>query len=268
MNRRTVILWTLGVGQLLIWAIALRLAETAIREGFAAPCMAIVYGQFYLTGVWIAAAKRSIRWRLVVVAACLTRLTWVQGEGFTDMSGLTLVLGPGIVATLLPLLLACAFGLRFHDQEPETQPSNPVRFQFSLRSILEWTAVVAILFSLAAIVHPDVMVELRRLGLEDAAMLPLIHGPFAAICLAEMAAILSMRRPWIGLALLLPVGLAVGSWLGWMFGDDTAEVPALVVCLMLWFAISFLPLRLLGYRFGRRRTVDAGAAAPTKPPPG
>ncbi len=255
MNRRTVILWGLGAGQLLSAAIALALMETSSGGWIDTFLAAIMYGQFYLAGVWIAAGQRSIRWRLVAVAVCLTSLTWCPREAVPVVQQAIAYLGPGIVMALLPLLLARALGRRFYELGSATPSSNVPRFQFTLRSILESTAAVAVLFSLASLVHPGVIAAWTGIGLKEATFLLLIHLTFAAICLGEMIAIMATQRPWLGIALFLPAGIAIGGCFGWMM-EDVAEILSLVVCLMLWFAIAFVPLRLLGYRFGRCRTID------------
>ncbi len=131
-------------------------------------------------------------------------------------------------------------------------------------SILEWTAVTAMLCSLAALAHPDASKEMRNFGWEGALTLCMIHGPFAGFCVAELAIVLGMRRPWIGLGLLVPVALALAGLFGWTQGE-IAGIVCVAVCLMLWFAIAFVPLRLLGYRFGRCRSTDTETRATDVP---
>ncbi len=250
MNRRTVILWALGAGQLLAAAIGFAVSEWASNQWIVTTGQVVVVSQFYLAGIWVALGRRSSPWRLVAVGmllTCLTRL--LDGQQYRDI---IFLFSPGVLTTLGTLLLLRVLGFRLQSQVGEPQPGNAGKFQFSLRSILIWTAVIAILFSLASLAHPDIAQTIEHVTLQEllAFFLP-IHLLFTGVCVAEMAIILGMRRPWIGLALILPIVLALFGLLGWWTQSQVAELVWVGVCAMLWFVISLVPLRLLGYRFGR-----------------
>ncbi len=248
-SRRTVILWTLAAGQLLVAAVAYIAIGRMPGEWLVYVCGGLVYGQPYLAGVWIASGHRSLPWRFVLVAALLTGLLFLpQGLG-PGLPEAIVALSPGIIAVLVFLLPARVFNVNVYDELAERPASHSHRLQFSLRSALEWTAATAILCSLAALAGPRFSSALRNLG-GEITMILAIHIPFAAACVAALVIVLVMRRPWIGLTILFPVVLAVTGLIGWV-AENLEGFLTLAMCLMIWFAVCFTPLRLLGYRFGR-----------------
>jgi hypothetical protein len=262
MNRRMLILWGLGAGQLFVAAIAVVSIEHLSNDWLLYLCIGIVFGQSYLAGVWIACGHRSMPWRLLGVAGLLVGLTWIPAwqlsAMLTDLSPATIV----VLAFLLPLRV---IGFRVCDGIGERKLNDSRRLQFSLRSILEWTAASAMFCSLAALVQPQTVTEIWALGWDR---LLLIHCPFAGTCVAELAIILGMRRPWIGFTVLVPIVVAIAGLIGWA-QDELEGFLSISFFLMLWFAVSFVPLRLLGYRFGRSRagSIPLPQSTPQDGPP-
>ena len=257
MNRRHVVLWGLGAAQLLIAATALVAFEYLSSDWILNPCVAIIFAQSYLAGAWIASGDRSMPWRLLVVAALFVGFTWIPSWQLPD---LLIGISPGTIAVLTLLLPLRLLGFRVRDRIVERQRNTARRLQFSLRSILEWTAASAMFCSLAALVQPAVAEELGNLGWDDLLPLLLIHGPFAGVCAAELAIVLGMRRPWMGFTVLLPVVLAIAGLIEWLHADFE-DLLSITFVLMFWFVICFIPLRIFGYRFGRQGPIDADVGA-------
>ncbi len=252
MNRRTVILWTLGAGQLLAAAIACAALDWAESEWTVFACVAILYAQPYFAGIWIGFGYRSLPWRMLAVAACLTGMTWAETLLYDHIRNLTAALSPGIAVALALMLLARAFGFRLYDRTVQSQSPNTTKYQFSLLSLLKWTTVIAVLCSLGALANPAAFEQMGVSYWGSILLLLAFHTPIAGILFLEFAILLSMRRPWIGLALLVPAALVIV----WLLGRNTGQLASFLWgsgCLMVWFALCLLPLRLFGYRFGRRR---------------
>ena len=262
-SRRAAILWALAVGQFLITVVAFATAFRMPNEWLVYVCLGLHYSQPYLAGVWIASGRRSLPWRFVVVAALLTSLSFLPRVFTPSLQESIVLLSPGIIAVLVPMLAARTLGLRVYHEVAECPRKDSRWLQFSLRSAFEWTAATAMVCSLAALAGPRVSSAFQGISGKIPVIL-LVHVPFAAVCVAELTVLLGMRRPWIGLLILFPTALAVGGVIGWVTG---ALEGLLVVstCLVLWFAICFTPLRLFGYRFGRQPRMDL-KSGPTNAP--
>lgn len=253
-SHRTVILWTLAVGQFLIAAVAFAATFRMPSEWLVYLCFGLHYSQPYLAGVWIASGRRSLPWRFVVVAALLTSLSFLPGMSTPSLQESIVVLSPGIIAVLVLMLAARTLGLRVYHEVAECPRKDSRWLQFSLRSAFEWTAATAMVCSLAALAGPRVSSAFQGISGKIPVIL-LVHVPFAAVCVAELTVLLGMRRSWIGLLIHFPIALAVGGVIGWV----TEALEALLIvstCLVLWFTICFTPLRLFGYRFGRQPRMD------------
>ena len=248
MNQRNVILVGLGVLELLVATVALVMVDKGKSILVDYTCAAIMYAQPYLVAIWIAFGERTLPWRLVAVAVCLTCLSHCVDGFFIEAIA---ALGPGIAFVLGPLLLARTFGLRFYDASEAVAQDNPPRFQFSLRRMLEWTAAIAVLCSLAAIVSPELHKELHSVVTEEPLMLAVLHALLGGMSLVLVAIVLGMRRPWLGVALLVVPELFFAYVLYQMAGAEFPEMIVFVVSYPLWLALCLLPLRLFGYRYGR-----------------
>lgn len=250
MNRRNVILAGLGVLELLVAGLAFFISGMAVPAWIALPCAAVLYAQPYLVGIWIAFGERTLPWRAVAVAAVLTCLTHCMHDVSSMTTQAIFGLSPGIVLILGLLLLGRAFGLRFYDSSSHTLAASP-RFQFSLRHMLEWTAAVAVLCSLATVLPPGSRTEIHAIVLNEATMLCVIHGFTGGVCLALLGVVLGMRRPRLGLAWLVPPVLLVAGLVGAVTPAGILGMGAFAVCFMVWMSICFFSLRHFGYRYGR-----------------
>ena len=263
MNRRNTILVGLGALELLIAGAAFFIAGMA-EDWIALPCAAVVYSQPCLVGIWIAFGERTLPWRAVAAAAVLTCLTHcLYGVSFMTTQAI-FILSPGIVLVLGLLLLGRAFGLRFYDSSSHTLAASP-RFQFSLRHMLEWTAAVAVLCSLATVLPSGLRTEMHTFVLNEATMLCVIHGFAGGICLALLGVVLGMRRWRLGLAWLVPLVLLVAGLVGAVTPAGILGMGTFAVCFMLWLGLCFFSLRHFRYRYGRPPHPAAPPVADEKP---
>ena len=247
MRHRAVILWGMFAGQLIVAAVAIGLCRPPPNPWLRYASLAILLAQFHLLGVWIGSGRRSIPWRLIAVAACLTGLTWLPGAS-TPFS----VCVPGIFVSAAIFVVVRSFGYQLLEPERRLDTRLPSLRQFSLRSVLIWITVVAILLSLASMAHP---VVLRRIQREPVLVL-LVHFVVGSVCTAELSVLLAKRPSWIKGVFLYLTAMALVFPLT---GEGRYLWFANLV--MLWLAVSFLPLRMLGYRFGRARTSADEAVA-------
>ena len=263
MNRRNVILVSLGALELLVAAVAFVILGWTESEWTSLVCAAVFYAQPYLLGIWIAFGQRTLPWRMVAVAITSTCLTHCLVPYMAPW--FIAVLSPGIPVILGVLLLARILGPRFYDSSTTTPPDDSPKFQFSLCRMLEWTAAVAALCSMAAIAPPDVYDELDSFVTGEPLILVAIHGLLGGISLAFVAAILGMRCPWLGVGVLGAAGLLAAYLLHRVLGAEPSEMFLFIVCFMLWLTLCLVPVRLFGYRYGRRRLATAPPFACDEP---
>ena len=246
MNRRDVILVGLGVFELLV-AAAVYVADDSVgADWISLAFAAILFAQPHLVAVWIAFGERTLLWRLVAVVACLACLSRLAA-----VFPVTLVTS-GIAPVLGALLLARLLGLRFYDVAVVPQGDSSPRLQFSLSRMLEWTAAVAVLCSMAAITPPDIYRELYSLVTDEPLFGVALHGLLGGVSLAFVAAVLGMRRPWLALGVLGAVGLLAAYLLHRVLGTELSEMFVFIACFMFWLTLCLAPVRLFGYRYGRR----------------
>ncbi len=265
MNRRNVILTILGALELLVGGVAIVILEWTDSEWTSLFCAAVFYAQPYLLGIWIAFGHRTLPWRMIAVAVAFTCLTHCLKNVLYMAPEFIAVLSPGIPVVLGVLLLARILGLRFYDSSTTTPPDDSPKFQFSLRRMLEWTAAVAVLCSMAAIAPPDVYRELRSFATEEPLMLVTIHALLGGISLAFVAAVLGMRRLWLGIGVPGVAGLLVAYLLHRVTGAVPSEMFLFIACYMFWLTLCLVPVRLFGYRYGRRRLVATSPFASDEP---
>ena len=259
MNRRNVILVGLGVLELLVAAAAYVCEESLDAYWIRIACDSIVSAQPYLVAIWIAFGERTLPWRLVTVAACLVCLDHCPESAIVITSDAIAVYSPGIVPVLGPLLLARTLGLGFYDASTTMPSNNSTSFQFSLRRMLEWTAAIAVLCSLGAMVSPVILRILSEVFASSGLLLCLFHGQLAATVLACVIAVLAVRRVWLGLAFVVPFGLFLAYLLHQPQYCTAWKAIEFSACLMTWITFCLLPVRHFGYRYGRPPRLAADA---------
>ncbi len=267
MNPRNVILVSLGVLELLAATAAVIAFEDGLPWKWAIfPVIAVIYVQPYLIGIWVAFGERTLPWRLVAVAAGLTGLSQYANYAPIWMTLVVLVSIPGISLVLGLLLLARAFGLNFYDSLTRIDSQQAPAFQYSIRHMLEWTAAIAVLCSLAAMAPPELPGSLYEAFVDDGVQLCSHHGLLAATSLACVIVVLAMHRVWLGLAFLVPSGLLLAYLFHQPLRSAGWEIVVLSGCLMAWITFCLLPVRLFGYRYGWRPRA-AGNECPFQEPP-
>jgi hypothetical protein len=110
-----------------------------------------------LLGIWAALGGRPTLWRLVgttmalvgcmALAECMTPVS-IDGHGLpvNDLRSLWVAVVFSLaLATSLPLLALRFLGLEIAHREPDDSLLQRPKLQFSLRSLLEWTAALALM---------------------------------------------------------------------------------------------------------------------------
>ena len=267
MNPRNVILVALGVLELLAATAAVIALEDWLPSEWAIfPVIAVIYAQPYLVGVWIAFGERSLPWRLVAVAACLTGLSQCVNDAPIWIGLVVIVSIPGIPLVLGLLLLARVFGLSFYDSLARIDSQKTPAFQYSIRHMLEWTAAIAVLCSLAAMASPELPRSLYGTFVDHGLHWCSLHGLLVTISLACVIVVLAMRRVWLGLALLVPSGLFLAYLLHQPLNSTAWQMIVFSGCLMAWITFCLVPVRLFGYRYGRRPRAASNECPFQEPP--
>jgi hypothetical protein len=252
MRRMAAHQWAMAAWQLSVAAVAYYGFESTTSPLVAIPCIAVIFCQPYLMGLWIALGGILSPWRLVIVATLLTGLTWAQNPHVPNLRAAIAVSSPGIIVTLTILLLAGTIGFRLDQYWNHPRVDHSRKLQFTLWSVLEWTTAIAILFSLAALVSPSVRADIGKVGWPAALPVIVVHLIVAGICLGELAVLLMVRQPAIGIAVFMAIVLLFATFLG-ALSDQIVGTVVAAFCFTLWFALSTVPLRLLGYRIVWRR---------------
>lgn len=254
MRRRTGVIWGFAGAQLLAATIAYAVTDWQSTDWIDLAGQVVVICQFNLAGIWVAMGHRISPWRLLAVGIILTCLTWGSGDVVGDLHSIMFILIPSIFITLGALFLARMCGFCLHDFE-SIHTDNVSKLQFSLRSILIWTAVTAMLLSLASLVNPEFAQLPASFNWQDLLYIVPLLLLFTGTCLAELVVILAMRRPWLGHVVCVPIVLSLFGLFGW-FQDEVEVFVGVGTCTVVWFALCFWPLRLLGWRFGRPKPMD------------
>jgi hypothetical protein len=150
-----------------------------------------------------------------------------------------------IVAAVL--LLARCFG--FRTRPDSAQNTRAKEMQFSIRHLMILTLVVACLLALAKW-------QQRYLDLDDWPFLAVIAAPFATIGLAAAWAVLGVKRPLIGVPVLLVVAVGAAYGLEKSLGPRPGFAIWITATLTeaLSLAVSLFVVRSCGYRLRRRAT--------------
>jgi hypothetical protein len=121
--------------------------------------LAILLAQGSLLAIWAAFGGRATPWRFAGVVATLAVATLLLKK-LTSSSALDpqtwgYFMLANMIGTSAPCLLLRFLGLQVVRPLAQDSGAVPYRFQFSLRSLLEWTAAVAVLCSMLQIMPAD-----------------------------------------------------------------------------------------------------------------
>jgi hypothetical protein len=230
---------------------------------------ALSLAQVGLVAVWTGFGGRSLPWRilgLVLTIGLWSRLVaWTLGSpGYVHW---TRLLTTQSVAILVPLWAARLRGVRLARADSArlslATASGPGPLQFSLRYLLSWITVLAVILGLVqyAVGFEELAVvplsELWTIGL-----FPLSHG---GLVLAAFWVVAGKKRLW-GRALVAIAATAatIAANHLWAGIEELWPYTGLCVLQMLWVVASLSVFRVAGYRLVRRgragRDDQAGSA--------
>ena len=227
---------------------------------------ALSMSQASLAAIWSVLGGRSLKWRLmglVMTTALWSRcVAWIVDPARIDdyacLYGSLLL--AQTIAILVPLTVARLSGVRVirldHVNAAGADASGPSRFQFSLREMLSWTTMLAVVlgalrYSVDQHLFPSYLGDWRQL-----AVLSLAN---AIPALAALWAMLGIGRP-----LLRAVALALATAAAIFAGGTLAEVvsfrayAALGILQVVWVLGSLWVFRVVGYRVVREARADFG----------
>ena len=177
----------------------------------------LAFSQVSLMAVWLAWGRRPVAapgrllgtWLMIAFWSLLFRSTVPPGDGWRLMSTtLGIVFLAEAVVVAAPLLVARLRGFELGDDLPQplAKAARPGAFQFTLGSLLLWTAVTAFCLGTAALVFDFDRLDQVSLGY----LLPLVMlgGGHGLIALALVWAVLGTR--WLPVRIVL-VGLMIGA---------------------------------------------------------
>jgi cytochrome bd-type quinol oxidase subunit 1 len=251
---RARILWLVGVH--FVVGLSLGTIRAATGPGFdllTASFVGLVFSQTSLLGIW--GGSGTNRWwiRLVGVSIGIAYLGPFCGFCLDDPGrekNLIVALATFVVAAVL--LVSRCFG--FRTRLNSDQNISAKEMQFSIRHLMILTLVVACLLALAKW-------QQRYLDLDDWPLLAVIAAVFATVGLAAAWAVLGVKRPLIGVPLLLAV--AVGAAYVVETVLDSPEMIAICIAMTVTEAISLtvslLVVRSSGYRLRRRSARRPGS---------
>jgi hypothetical protein len=230
---------------------------------------ALCMAQVGLVAVWTGFGGRSLPWRilgLVLTIGLWSRLVaWTLGSpGYVHW---TRLLTAQSVAILLPLWAARLRGVRLARADSANPSlataSGPGPLQFSLRYLLSWITVLAIILGLAQYtVGFEELAAVPRFELWTIGLFSLSHG---VLVLAAVWAVVGTR--WLPVrALVAVVATAATIALNhlWTGIEELWPYSGLCMLQMLWVVASLSVFRVAGYRIVRRgragRDDQAGSA--------
>lgn len=253
MNRRTAIVTLLSAWALItLVGIAAAAASPAAGTWVGLLIISLSMAQGSLLGIWAGLGGKPSPWRLVGTVVALVALAWALEAAFGNSSaaGWAFLVLIQAFFTAPPLLALQFMGLGLKRSEAENSAVGWHKFQFSLRSLLEWTAAVAILLSAV-----QMMPEEFRTGYR--------WREWAAWLVFFVDGLLALAGLWIALGtrrLLLRIVLmgigCVGATAAFTLIDAADSLlllfPALYAC---WVVSSLYLCRLAGYRLVWRASV-------------
>jgi len=211
------------------------------------------FGQGSLLGIWIGFGGRATPWRLIGTTIGLVVCTWCLKMGFphADMHLWGYCVLPETIGTslLLVLLRFCGLGITWH--APGSPAPEKQKLQFSIRSLMEWTAALAVLLGTL----PMMPEQFRLVFIRDILEFCGLCGSQALLTLAVLWTTLGTRWPVARILVLGPVLAAAGSMAMIDSPLSFGEAILHLAFHAFWMVVSLWVLRRAGYRLTWRRTV-------------
>jgi hypothetical protein len=247
-RRRILIGLVVGVNALAAAGCPLLLAEHPRSEDLEALLVAEAVGQGSLLPIWAALGGKRTPWRFAGAVAAIAALTLLLQKFLPgpDAQVWGYFLLAQMIGTSVPLLLLRFFGLRVSRVPAEEVPRQAFRLQFSLRSMLEWTAAVAVLCGMLQVMPEGFRRAFVSIRWYEPACAFAVFGGLAALWLW-----VALGARWLGARLILlgftlPMAGIVLASLGGPAGASTVFL--LPVALAVWLLGSLWVVRLAGYR--------------------
>lgn len=223
-----------------------------LPEPFFLLFVSMAIGQGSLVGIWIAFGGRATPWRLIGGTVGLIGCTWCLEIGLPQSGAyywtyyvLAQTVGTGL------LLVALRFsGLGINWRPPGSPAPEKQRLQFSIRSLMEWTAGLAVLLGTL----PMTPEEFREVFARETLGAFGVFGSSALLALATLWISLGTRRA-VARILVLCLALVAASVSMTIVLPGLGGGILLSVCCVFWLVSSLWVLRRAGYRLAWRGSV-------------
>lgn len=201
-----------------------------------------------MLGFWVGFGRP--RWRLAVATAvaCLSGIiSWLAWGMLFFWEFQVYTMGIFAVAAVTTFGLRLGKGTLRLISESEREQSNPI--QFSIKRIMFWTAVIAVLQLVSRGVAK--LVETHGRGPASAENLPMIASLAFFVGIATVVSIWALLQVQISLAQIFVavVAIAVAAICLFLLYPGDAMFPITTVTSQLLIMIALLMLRIQGYRF-------------------
>jgi len=250
-NPRRRIIWLIVAHVIVGWIAATLVVTAAFNFDWTTIALFIVFGQTTLVGIWAGLSKNSWWSRLLGFAASVGYLGTLYGISLAMTTGEVaaeevlqvafVVFLATVTATVIFLVVRC-FRVRLHHVSDEV--TVVTKLQFSTRSLLILTFVVACLVTLGKWLRPYVP-DWPYFDLANVAGWLVALAPFPATGLVSVWLILGTRHPLLWSVLLVVGAVAVGYCL---FHPILTTPQAVVL------VASLVVVRSCGYRLVRLRS--------------
>lgn len=216
-----------------------------------------------LLGFWAALGGKATPWRLVTAVVAMAALMWVCHEtehyydaGNADWDFLTLL---QVCLVSLVLWVARLLGVELSDtlatEAAEATDQERPWMQFSIRSLLAWTAATALLLGTIPWLLKEPFGEYNLLPWPSIEFVVII-GP--SLIIGTIAVWVALGTRWkIGRYVAIIATPAACSIVTWLIirNDEITEFSVFFCTQFAWILILLLLIRLAGYRLTWRRRV-------------
>lgn len=256
----------IGVGSLLIVVMDPSGVGEHVIIGY---LIGTVFGHATLASAWTAFGPLSLILRLplailwlAISVACIALNVWVHN----GPAEIPVILGACVLgqyaALQLPFwVLALGIGARLRHQEIGGIASNPREYQFGIRQLMIFTAIVAVIFGLGRLV---VTLLGPQLNLAGGPELPVFIFLVVAASIITLPLLLAglLPRYWWQAVLVVLLFIAIATACEWPLintvtrnGPDVLHLVCINAFTSAWILAFVLLTRISGYRLGGRRAI-------------
>ena len=221
------------------------------------PATSITQSHGSLLAVWVAFGGKGSPWRLVAAVVGAIAWIWIEynSEFRSDMPVEIIITSAQMVMSSALLLIARLLGLELADVlRIETAPNVPSGrpwVQFSLRSLLSWTAALAVMLGMLHYLPSELVFHLR-----DPFELSAIFSGRLLVVLGALWIALGTRWPTVRIMVMaLTVAAALATWYLVAGQAELWEFLLFYHAQAAYLVGSLWLIRLAGYRLVWRRRV-------------